>query len=156
MVLVLAEQASLFYIAKKAIKKAKAETNKPSIIICKTKIGYGAPNEGSSDTHGAPLGAEKTAILRANLGYEYAPFEVASEVYAHTKKAINRGKKAEREWKKLFADYSAKYPELANKVTEKDYDELVDYAIDLGVENGFIQEGETASESFIPDFLHEV
>lgn len=49
-----------------------------------------------------------------------------------------------------------KYPELANKVTEKDYDELVDYAIDLGVENGFIQEGETASESFIPDFLREV
>lgn len=49
-----------------------------------------------------------------------------------------------------------KYPELANKVTEKDYDELVDYAIDLGVENGFIQEGETASESFIPDFLQEV
>ena len=49
-----------------------------------------------------------------------------------------------------------KYPELANRVTEKDYDELVDYAIDLGVENGFIQEGETASESFIPDFLHEV
>ena len=49
-----------------------------------------------------------------------------------------------------------KYPELAVKVSEKDYDELVDYAIDLGVENGFIQEGETASESFIPDFLHEV
>lgn len=49
-----------------------------------------------------------------------------------------------------------KYPELANKVSEKDYDALVDYAIDLGVENGFIQEGETALESFIPDFLHEV
>ena len=48
-----------------------------------------------------------------------------------------------------------KYPELAVKVTEEEYDELVDYAIDLGVENGFIQEGETALESFIPDFDEE-
>jgi putative pyruvate formate lyase activating enzyme len=45
-----------------------------------------------------------------------------------------------------------KYPEINRKVTEEEYDELIDYAIDLGVENGFIQEGETAEESFIPEF----
>ena len=45
-----------------------------------------------------------------------------------------------------------KYPELARKVTDEEYDELVDYAVSLGIENGFIQEGETALESFIPDF----
>jgi putative pyruvate formate lyase activating enzyme len=49
----------------------------------------------------------------------------------------------------------ASYPEIDRKITEKEYDELVDYAIDLGVENGFIQEGETASESFIPAFVME-
>jgi putative pyruvate formate lyase activating enzyme len=48
-----------------------------------------------------------------------------------------------------------KYPEINRKVTEEEYNELVDYAIELGVENGFIQEGETASESFIPEFNEE-
>ena len=48
-----------------------------------------------------------------------------------------------------------KFPELNRKLTEREYDELVDYAISIGVENGFIQEGETASESFIPPFTNE-
>jgi putative pyruvate formate lyase activating enzyme len=52
-------------------------------------------------------------------------------------------------------DIGIKYPELSNKVSQEEYDELVDYAIDIGVENGFIQEGDTADESFIPPFDNE-
>ena len=52
-------------------------------------------------------------------------------------------------------DHIADYPELQRKITQAEYDEVVDYAVDLGVENGFIQEGETADESFIPSFDYE-
>ena len=103
----------------KAIKKAKAETEKPSLIVCYTKIGYGSSKEGSASSHGAPLGAESIEGLRKNLEYPYAPFEVADEVYAHTRKAINRGKKAERAWKKMFAEYSVAYPELAKEFIDR-------------------------------------
>ena len=103
----------------KAIKKAKAETEKPSLIVCYTKIGYGSSKEGSASSHGAPLGAESIEGLRKNLEYPYAPFEVADEVYAHTRKAINRGKKAERAWKKMFAEYSKAYPELAKEFIDR-------------------------------------
>lgn len=103
----------------KAIRKAKAEKEKPSLIVCYTKIGYGSSKEGSASSHGAPLGAEALEGLRKNLDYPYAPFEVANEVYAHTKKAINRGKKAERAWKKMFAEYSKAYPELAKEFIDR-------------------------------------
>ena len=103
----------------KAIKKAKAETENPSLIVCYTKIGYGSSKEGSASSHGAPLGAESVAGLRKTLEYPYAPFEVTEEVYAHTKKAINRGKKAERNWKKMFKEYGEKYPELAKEFIDR-------------------------------------
>ncbi len=103
----------------KAIKKAKAETEKPSLIVCCTQIGYGSSKQGSASSHGAPLGAESLESLRKNLEYPYAPFEVANEVYAHTKKAINRGKKADRNWKKMFAEYSKAYPELAKEFIDR-------------------------------------
>ena len=100
---------------KKAVKKAKAEKEKPSLIVCHTTIGYGAPNQGSAEVHGAPLGADKIKALRENLNYSEEPFTVSEEVYAHTKKAINRGKKANRAWKAMFKEYSLKYPELAKE-----------------------------------------
>ncbi len=102
----------------KAIKKAKLETEKPSLIICPTTIGFGAKNQGSADTHGAPLGEEGIKFLKENLQYNYPPFTVADEVYAHTKKAINRGKRAERAWKQLFKAYEVQYPELAKQFKE--------------------------------------
>ena len=102
----------------KAIKKAKLEKDKPSLIVCHTRIGEGSPNAGSADTHGAPLGAANLEAMRKNLNYNYAPFEVPSEVYAHTKKAINRGKRAEKAWKKMFSEYSKQYPELAKQFLE--------------------------------------
>ena len=103
---------------KKAINKAKAENEKPSLIVCHTTIGYGAPNQGSASTHGAPLGEEGIKALKENLEFNYPPFTVPEEVYKHTKSAIRRGAKAERAWKALFKEYSAKYPELAKEFLE--------------------------------------
>ena len=103
----------------KAIKKAKAETEKPSLIVCYTEIGYGSSKQGSASSHGAPLGAECLADMKKNLGYDYPEFTVPEEVYAHTKKAINRGKKAERNWKKMFAEYQKAYPELAKEFIDR-------------------------------------
>lgn len=99
----------------RAIKKAKAETEKPSLIIVKSVIGYGSPLAGKASCHGAPLGEENLAALKKELGWDYAPFEVPEEVFKHCKKFGNKGKKAEKAWKAMFAEYSAKYPELAKE-----------------------------------------
>ena len=99
----------------RAIKKAKAETEKPSLIIVKSEIGYGSPLQGSASCHGAPLGEENLAILKKNLGWTAEPFDVPEEVFKHCKKFGNKGKKAEKAWKALFAAYAEKYPELAKE-----------------------------------------
>ena len=99
-----------------AIRKAQKERRKPSVIICKTKIGYGSPLEGSSKCHGAPLGEENVKKLKETLGWPCAePFEVPEEVFRHTAKACRRGAKREREWKKMFAAYEKQYPDLARQ-----------------------------------------
>ncbi len=99
----------------KAINKAKKQTEKPTLIICHTTIGHGAPNQGSAETHGAPLGDANIQILKKNLEFDYPPFTVPEEVYAHTKKAGRKGARAERAWKKLFNEYKVQYPELAKE-----------------------------------------
>ncbi|MBQ6727322.1 MAG: transketolase [Clostridia bacterium] len=99
----------------RAIKKAKAETEKPSLIIVKSEIGYGSPLQGSASCHGAPLGDENLAMLKKNLGWTAEPFDVPEEVFKHCKKFGNKGKKAEKAWKELFKAYSEKYPELAKE-----------------------------------------
>lgn len=99
----------------KAIKKAKKETQKPSLIIVRTVIGYGSPKAGSADVHGAPLGAEGVKALRENLGYDYPPFTVPEEVKKHLHKYVTRGRRIRKEWEKLFEAYSKEYPELAEK-----------------------------------------
>ncbi len=97
----------------KAIEAAKKVTDKPSLIICKTKIGYGSPLEGTSKCHGAPLGAENLQKTKEKLGWTEAPFEVPQGVFEHTAQACERGAAREEEWEKLFAAYEAAYPELA-------------------------------------------
>lgn len=99
----------------KAIKKAKKETQKPSLIVCHTVIGHGSPNQGTAEVHGAPLGEENIKKLRQTLDFNYPAFTVPEEVYAHAKTAGNRGAKAQRKWKKLFKEYSNLYPELAKQ-----------------------------------------
>ena len=96
-----------------AINAAKACTDKPSVIICKTHIGYGSPLEGSAKCHGAPLGAENLAKSKETLGWDYAPFECPQEVFDHCAIAANAGADAQKAWNELFAAYEKAYPTLA-------------------------------------------
>lgn len=98
-----------------AIKKAKKESNKPTIIEVKTEIGYGTTNARTSKVHGSPIGKNEAEQLRKKFNWTYEPFEVPQDVYAYyRKKVINRGAKAYRQWNKLFDAYQAQYPEDAN------------------------------------------
>ena len=99
----------------RAIKKAKAEKEKPSLIVIKSQIGYGSHLVGQASCHGAPLGEEGVATLKKNLGWDCAPFEVPEEVFKHCKKFANKGRRAQRAWKALFKAYQEKYPELAKE-----------------------------------------
>ncbi len=96
-----------------AIEKAKANTEKPSIIICHTRIGFGSPLEGSEKSHGSPLGVENLEKTKAKLGWEYAPFECPQEVFDHCAQSAKAAEKAEVAWKKMMIDYEVEYPELA-------------------------------------------
>ncbi len=99
----------------RAIKKAKAETEKPSLIIVKSEIGYGSHLQGNAGCHGAPLGEEGVATLKKNLGWTEAPFEVPEEVFKHCKKFGSKGRRIQKAWKDLFKAYAEKYPELAEE-----------------------------------------
>ncbi|PIT59345.1 transketolase [Snodgrassella alvi] len=93
-----------------AITAAKAETDKPSIICCKTKIGKGSANqEGSHKTHGAPLGAEEIAATRTALNWPHEPFTIPQEIYDAWNAAAN-GAKLEQQWQDLFNRYQQQYP----------------------------------------------
>ena len=95
-----------------AVKKAQAEKDKPTLIICKTIIGYGSPNKSNShDCHGAPLGDEEIALTRKALNWNYAPFEIPADVYAEWD-AKGKGQAAEKAWDEKFAAYAKAHPEL--------------------------------------------
>ncbi len=97
-----------------AIALAKAETKKPSIIICKTKIGYGTPLEGNEKCHGSPLGAENVQKTKEKLGWPCTEaFDVPQIVFDNCAQAGDWGENAEDEWKEMFAEYEKAYPELA-------------------------------------------
>ncbi len=97
----------------KAIAKARAQSAKPTLIVCKTHIGKGSPNRANtSKAHGEPLGADEIALTRAALNWPYAPFEVPAEVYADWN-ADASGAQAQAEWNQRFAAYRAAFPELA-------------------------------------------
>ena len=100
---------------KAAVEEAKAKTDKPSIIICHTHIGFGSPLEGSAKCHGSPLGAENLAKTKEKLGWEYAPFECPQEVFDHCAKAGKAGADAQTAWEKMFEEYAKAYPELAKE-----------------------------------------
>ena len=110
-----------------AIEKAKARTDKPSIVICHTRIGYGSPLEGSEKCHGAPLGEENLQKSKENLGWTYPPFECPEEVFAHCKKAADKGKASCDEWEAMFAKYEKAYPELAAQYKKQMANEKPDF-----------------------------
>ncbi len=98
----------------KAIEEAKADKTRPSLIIVKTKIGFGCPaKQGKASAHGEPLGADNVKALKENLGWpSQKPFDVPKEVYDNYKKLAAKGAEKEKKWNKLFADYCKKYPEM--------------------------------------------
>lgn len=101
----------------KAIEDAKYESLKPSMIIVKTKIGYGCPaKEGKSSAHGEPLGVDNVKALRENIGWKIeTPFELPKSIYESMNKYINFGVESEEKWNDLFKSYENKYSELANE-----------------------------------------
>lgn len=108
-----------------AIEAAKQEKNKPTLIEVKTVIGFGAPNQGTSSVHGAPLGIEGIQAAKEIYGWDYPEFEVPEEVATRFKETmIEDGQKAEEEWNELFARYEGAYPELAAQFRQAFADEL--------------------------------
>lgn len=100
-------------LIEEAIELAKSNKDQPSVIICKTHIGFGSPLENSAKCHGAPLGEENLQKTKEALNWTYKPFEVPEEVFAHCKEAADRGANAESDWNAMFEDYANVYPELA-------------------------------------------
>ena len=107
----------------KAIEEAQAVTDKPSIICCKTVIGFGAPKEGTSGVHGSPLGDAGIAEAKKKLGWNYGPFEIPAEYYEEWN-AVENGEKEYATWKELFENYKAAYPELAAEYSRRMKGEL--------------------------------
>lgn len=109
---------------KKAIEAAQACTDKPSLICCKTIIGFGSPNkQGTQNCHGSPLGDAEIALARETLGWKYGPFEIPDDIYAAWD-AKEAGKAKEAKWNELFAAYSEKYPEEAEEYMRRMKHEL--------------------------------
>lgn len=98
---------------KQAIETARANTEQPTLICCKTIIGFGSPNkEGKEDCHGAPLGDDEIALTRERLGWKHGAFDIPENVYDGWS-ANAKGTAAEQHWDDTFAAYAAAYPELA-------------------------------------------
>ncbi|MDX2458100.1 MAG: transketolase [Gammaproteobacteria bacterium] len=97
----------------KAIVEAKSVTDRPSMICCKTTIGFGSPNKaGTHGCHGAPLGDDEVELTRKELGWKHEPFVIPEDIYEGWD-GKNKGLRAESEWNDKFAAYQAEHPELA-------------------------------------------
>ena len=108
----------------KAIKKAKVVHNKPTLIICRTVIGKGSPNKaGKEECHGAPLGAAEAELVRKELNWPHAPFEIPAAVYADFDCKAT-GMRAENNWNQLFMEYQSRHPDLATELLRRYEHEL--------------------------------
>ena len=108
----------------KAILQAQSITDKPTIICCKTVIGWGSPNKaGTAKTHGEALGEAEVAAVREKFNWSHAPFEIPKELSAQWD-AREKGEKREDEWDSLFLAYSEKYPELSLELARRMSGEL--------------------------------
>jgi len=93
-----------------AVEAARADSARPTLICCKTVIGFGSPNkQGTEGVHGAPLGAEEIQAARETLGWPHGPFDVPADVY-ESWSAKARGQQQEDSWNQRFADYQSAYP----------------------------------------------
>jgi transketolase len=100
-----------------AIRAAQVETNRPSLILVRTHIGYGSPHKQDSfESHGSPLGAEEVKLTKQNLGWPIdPPFYVPDEALLHFRRAIDRGKEMESGWSEQFAEFTGKFPDRAQE-----------------------------------------
>ena len=107
-----------------AIRTAQAETERPTLICCRTVIGFGAPNkQGKESAHGAPLGKDEVAAARAQLEWPHAPFVIPQEI-SDVWRAGNAGLVREEEWNRLFDAYSNAHPQLADELVRRSQGEL--------------------------------
>ena len=107
-----------------AIRTAQAETDRPTLICCRTTIGFGAPTkQGKESTHGAPLGKDEIAGARELLGWPHAPFEIPQWI-SDGWRAGNRGLEREEQWNRLFDAYSRAHPQLADELVRRSRAEL--------------------------------
>jgi len=141
---------------KKAIDEARSVTDKPSIICCKTTIGFGSPNKGGKEEcHGAPLGEEEIKLTREALGWEHDAFVIPDEIYAGWD-AKEKGKAAEDAWNEKFAAYEADHPLLAQEFVArmngdlgKDWEAQADAFINSVAEKGETIASRKASQNAI-------
>jgi len=99
-----------------AIEEAQNETNKPSIVVVRTHIGYGSPKQDCASAHGEPLGEEALKATKENLGWPSDKrFYIPQEVLDHFRAAADRGKEAEKEWNQLTQDYAREFPEQSDR-----------------------------------------
>ncbi len=104
-----------------AIKTAQAETDKPTLICCRTVIGFGSPNKaGKESAHGAPLGKDELDAARKQLNWPHAAFEIPEEIYAGWR-AGNAGLVREEQWNRLFDSYSNAFPNEATELTRRSH-----------------------------------
>jgi transketolase len=107
-----------------AIRTAQAETGKPTLICCRTVIGFGAPNkQGKESAHGAPLGKDEVLAARVELNWPHAPFVIPAEI-ADGWRAGNAGRAREEEWSHLFDRYAGAHPQLADELLRRSHGEL--------------------------------
>ena len=107
-----------------AIETAREETGRPTLICCKTVIGWGSPNkQGKEDCHGAPLGDDEIALVRETIGWPHAPFEIPAEVYAGWD-AKAAGEQAEQDWNRRFDAYAQAFPAEAAELRRRISGEL--------------------------------
>ena len=114
----------------RAIKEARAESIKPSIVNCRTIIGFGAPNkQGTAATHGAPLGEEEVAATRERLDWHHPPFVIPEEI-KQAWNATEKGFTAESAWKEKLVVYEEEYPELAMELVRRIKGEIPSYFVE--------------------------
>ncbi len=109
---------------KRAIESARAVTDRPSLIVCRTVIGWGSPNkQGREVSHGAPLGDDEVALVRETIGWEHPPFEIPEPIRARWD-ARKAGAAHEAAWKELMVAYRREHPELAAEFERRTAGEL--------------------------------
>ena len=109
-----------------ALRAARSETRRPSLILVRTHLGFGSPDKQDTfEAHGSPLGVEEVKLTKQNLGWPVEPlFDIPSEALAHFREAVPRGQQAESEWRDRFARYATVHPDLAREFEKRTCEEL--------------------------------